>query len=83
MIKINQQARNDNLSGMKESIKSFPAMAQLSSGRDHFKKKNNLTSADERLTLFLLSSQLAISLAKTDDKDTLTVRSHEQLSKIT
>lgn len=42
MIKINQQARNDNLSGMKESIKSFPAMAQLSSGRDHFKKKKQL-----------------------------------------
>ena len=39
MIKINQQAHNDNLSGMTESIKSFPAMAQLSSGRDHFNKK--------------------------------------------
>ena len=39
MIKINQQAHNDNLSGMTESIKSFPAMAQLSSGRNHLKKQ--------------------------------------------
>ena len=42
MIKINQRARNDNLPGMTESIKSFPAMAQLSSGRDHLKKKKQV-----------------------------------------